>query len=143
MRVIIYEVEVPPTTTVEAPPPDGCRVLSSEQIVGRVDTGQPCVEVEVAGQNRVDLTDCLSVIVAISRWDVARDTIDLSLSDKITFQQVQRAIAFWLQDEPVPRTCGEGKVTYELMKEIIARWLTGVPICEPLPGAALEYCEDR
>lgn len=142
-RVIIYEVEVPPTTTVEAPPPDGCRVLSSEQIVGRVDTGHPYVEVEVAGQNRVDLTDCLSVIVAISRWDVARDTIDLSLSDMITFQQVQRAIAFWLQDEPVPRTCGDGKVTYELMREIIARWQTGVPICEPLPGAALECCEDR
>ncbi len=143
MRTIIYEVEVPPTTTVEAPPPEGCKVLSSEQIVGRVDTGQPCVEVEVGGQNRVDLTDCLSVIVAISRWDVARDAIDLSLSDKITFRQVQRAIAFWLQDEPVPRTCGDGKVTYELMKEIIARWLTGTPICEPLPGAAPETCEGR
>lgn len=143
VRTIIYEVEVPPTTTVEAPPPDGCKVLSSEQVVGRVDTGQPCVEVEVGGQNRVDLTDCLSVIVAISRWDVARDTIDLSLSDKITFQQVQRAIAFWLQDETVPRTCGDGKVTYELMKEIIARWLTGTPICDPLPGAAPEVCEGR
>ena len=142
-RTIIYEVEVPPNTTVEATPPDGCRVLSSEMVVGRVDTGHPCVEVEVAGQNRVDLTDCLSVIVAISRWDVARDTIDLSLSDRITFQQVQRAIAFWLEDEVVPRTCGNGKVTFELMKEIIARWLSDTPICEPLPGATPDICEGR
>jgi len=142
-REIIYEVEVPPTTTIEAPPPDGCLVLASEMIAGRVDTGHPCVETEVAGQNRVDLTDCLSVITAISRWDVTRDAINLSLSDKITFQQVQRAIAFWLQDEVVPRTCGAGKVTFELMKEIVARWLTDTPICEPLPGAVPDICEGR
>jgi PKD repeat protein len=141
VRTIIYEVEVPPTTTVEAPPPEQCEVISAEMIVGRVDTGHPCVEIDVTGQSRVELTDCLSVIVAISRWDVARDTIDLSLSDYITFEQVQRAIAFWLQDERVPRTCGDGRVTYDLMKEIIARWLTDTPICVPLPGAAVEECE--
>ncbi|MGC9529935.1 MAG: PKD domain-containing protein [Candidatus Bipolaricaulaceae bacterium] len=142
-EVIIYEVEVPATTTIEPPPPDGCRVLASEAIVGRADTGLPCVEVDVSGQNRVDLTDCLSAIVAISRWDVARDRIDISLSDKITFQQVQRAIAFWLEDDKVPRTCGEGVITYETMKEIVARWLTDTPICEPLPGAAPDVCEGR
>ncbi|HAF70858.1 TPA: hypothetical protein DCL37_05870 [Candidatus Acetothermia bacterium] len=142
-RQIIYEVEVPPTVTIEAPPADGCLVLASETIAGRVDTGQPCVEAEVAGQSRVDLTDCLSVIAAISRWDVNREAINLALSDKITFQQVQRAIAFWLEDEVVPRTCGDGKVTFELMKEIVARWLTDTPICEPLPGVVPDVCVGR
>ncbi|HNR24809.1 MAG TPA: PKD domain-containing protein [Candidatus Bipolaricaulis anaerobius] len=140
-KTIIYQVEVPPTVTVETTPPDPCKVLSSETVVGRADSGHPCLEVEVTGASRVDLTDCLNVIVAISRWDVVRDTIDLSLSDKITFPQVQRAIAFWLEGTKVPRTCAPGIVDYETMKTIIALWLTGTPICEVLPGRAPGVCD--
>ncbi|MFH1609131.1 MAG: PKD domain-containing protein [Candidatus Bipolaricaulota bacterium] len=140
-KIIIYQVEVPPTITVETTPPDPCRVLSAEMIVGRADSGHPCIEVDVAGANRVELTDCLRVIVAISRWDVARDTIDISLSDKITFPQVQRAIAFWLEGTKVPRTCSPSVVDYETMKMIIALWLTGTPICEVLPGRAPGICD--
>ncbi len=140
-KTIIYQVEVPPTITVETTPPDPCNILSAERIVGRADSGHPCVEVDVTGQSRVDLTDCLNVIVAISRWDVARDTIDLLLSDKITFPQVQRAIAFWLEGTKVPRTCAPGLVDYETMKMIIALWLTGTPICEALPGRTPGICD--
>lgn len=140
-KTIIYQVEVPPTVTVESTPPDPCKVLSRALIAGRADSGHPCIEVEVTGANRVDLTDCLHVIVAISRWDVARDTIDLSLSDKITFPQVQRAIAFWLEGTKVPRACAPGIVDYETMKTIIALWLTGTPICEVLPGRAPGICD--
>ncbi len=140
-RTIIYQVEVPPSSDVGSPPA-GCNAATAEYIVGRVDTGHPCVEVDVAGDSAVELSDCLPVIVAIAKWDVKRDTIDLTLSDKITFPQVQRAIAFWLQEESVPRTCGPSKVTYECLKEIIARWLTGTPICEPLPGSAPSICGD-
>ncbi len=140
-KTIIYQVEVPPTVTVETTPPDPCKVLSTALIAGRADSGHPCIEVEVTGANRVDLTDCLNVIVAISRWDVARDTIDLSLSDKITFPQVQRAIAFWLEGTKVPRTCAPGIVDYETMKMIIALWITGTPICEVLPGRAPGICD--
>jgi len=139
-KTIIYQVEVPPTISVETTPPDPCRVISAETVVGKVDTGHPCVEVDVEGQSRVELTDCLRVIVAISRWDVTRDTIDLTLSDKITFLQVQRAIAFWLEGSKVPRTCAPGIVDYETMKLIIALWLTGTPICEALPSRAPGYC---
>lgn len=140
-KTIIYQVEVPPTVTVETTPPDPCKILSTALIAGRADSGHPCIEVEVTGANRVDLTDCLNVIVAISRWDVARDTIDLSLSDKITFPQVQRAIAFWLEGTKVPRTCAPGVVDYETMKMIIALWITGTPICEALPGRAPGICD--
>lgn len=140
-KIIIYQVEVPPTITVETTPPDPCRILSAETIVGRADSGHPCIEVDVTGANRVELTDCLNVIVAISRWDVARDTIDISLSDKITFPQVQRAIAFWLEGTKVPRTCSPSVVDYETMKMIIALWLTGTPICEVLPGRAPGICD--
>ncbi len=141
MKTIIYQVEVPPTVTVETTPPNPCAVISREIIVGRADSGHPCLEVEVTGASSVDLTDCLDVIVAISRWDVARDTIDLSLSDFITFPQVQRAIAFWLEGTKVPRTCAPGKVDYETMKQIIALWLTKTPVCEALPRRAPGICD--
>jgi len=138
-KIIIYQVEVPPTLAVEAPL-DPCRVLALARIAGRADSGHPCIEVDVTGANRVDLTDCLNVIVAISRWDVARDRIDLSLSDIITFPQVQRAIAFWLEGTRVPRTCPPGVVDYETMRMIVALWLTRTPICEVLPGRVPPVC---
>ncbi|MBC7221023.1 PKD domain-containing protein [Candidatus Bipolaricaulota bacterium] len=140
-KTIIYQVEVPPTVTVETTPPDPCKVISTATVVGRADSGHPCLEVEVTGASWIELTDCLNVIVAISRWDVVRDTIDLSLSDKITFPQVQRAIAFWLEGTRVPRTCPPGIVDYETLKMIIALWLTGTPICEVLPGRAPGICD--
>ena len=140
-KTIIYQVEVPPTVAVQSTPPDPCRILDTAMLAGRADSGHPCIEVEVTGANRVDLTDCLDVVVAISRWNVARDMIDLSLSDKITFPQVQRAIAFWLEGTKVPRTCAPGIVDYETMKMIIALWITGTPICEALPGRAPGICD--
>ncbi len=140
-KTIIYEVTVPPTTTIEEAPADDCRVLAARQIMGRVDSGWPCIEVGVGGASRVELSDCLDVIVAISRWDVKNDEIDLLLSDKITFEQVQRAVAFWLEGDEVPRTCYPHRVGYETLKQIVALWLTGTPICEMLPTAPPELCD--
>jgi hypothetical protein len=82
----------------------------------------------------------VSVLVAISRWDVHNDRLDITLSDKISFQQVQRAIAFWLEDEVVPWTCGQ-TVGYHMLKEIIAYWLTGTNICDPLPSTPDGPCD--
>jgi PKD repeat protein len=142
-RTIVYEVEVPPTLPVEPPPPDGCGIYHVEHIAGVADTGLPCIEdIPIGGDNRVELTKCLNVIVAISRWDVERDTVDLSLSDLITLPQVQRAVAFWLEEESVPYTCG-AKIDFETLKEIIALWLTNTPICEALPAAAPGECQGR
>ena len=55
-------------------------------------------------------------------------------------EQVQRAIAFWLEDGVVPRTGGQ-TVTYETLKTIIAYWLTNTDICDPLPGAVKGACD--
>jgi len=142
-KTIIYEVTVPPTIQVKKPLPGPCPMYDFQTVVGRVDTGLPCVEVEVTGATKVELSDCLSVLAAIAKWDVYRDTIDLTLSDKITLPQVQRAIAFWLEGSRVPRTCDPGIVDFELMKTIIAYWLTGIPICEPLPGQPPSICAGR
>jgi len=137
-KMIIYQVEVPQTEAIEMPGHDPCYV-SSNDLFGLVDAALPCLETSVVGDSAVDVSDCVSVIVAISRWDVEHDRIDITLSDKISFQQVQRAIAFWLEDEVVPRTCGK-TVTYETLKAIIAYWLTNTNICEPLPGSLRDPC---
>ena len=138
-KVIIYQVEVPQTEAIEIPSSDPC-YLSSNDLFGVVDSALPCQETVVGGDSAVDVSDCLSVIVAISRWNVDNDTIDITLSDKISFQQVQRAIAFWLEDEVVPRTCGY-TVSYETLKTIVAYWLTNTNICDPLPGSVRGSCE--
>jgi len=138
-KTIIYEVEVPQTQAIEQPANNPCYV-SSNDLYGVVDSALPCQHTTVTGDSSVAVTDTLPVIVVISKWDVDNDTIDIRLSNKISFQQVQRAIAFWLEDEVVPRTGGQ-TVTYEMLKEIIAYWLTNTDICDPLPGAVPGTCE--
>jgi len=138
-KMIIYQVEVPQTQAIETPSSDPCYV-STNDLFGIVDSALPCQEVPVTGDSAVDVSDCLSVIAAISRWNVEDDTIDITLSDKISFQQVQRAIAFWLEDEIVPWTC-RNIVSYEVLKTIIAYWLTNTNICEPLPGSVQDPCD--
>ncbi len=131
MKTIIYQVEVPQSEAIEIASSDPC-YASSNDLYGVVDSALPCMETTVTGDSGVDVSECVSVLVAISRWDVQHDQLDITLSDRISFQQVQRAIAFWLEDEVVPWTCGQ-TVGYHTLKEIIAYWLTGTNICDPLP----------
>ena len=137
-KMIIYQVEVPESESIESTGDNPC-YESDNDLSGVVDSALPCQDVSVTGDAAVDITNCLSVIVAISRWDVDKDTIDITLSNKISFLQVQRAIAFWLEDEVVPRTCGH-TIDYETLKTIIAYWLTGTDICDPLPAGVQGGC---
>jgi len=139
MKTIIYQVEVPQGESVEIASSDPC-YASSNDLYGIVDSALPCMEVPVTGDSGVDVSECVSVLVAISRWDVMHDQLDITLSDRISFLQVQRAIAFWLEDEVVPWTCGQ-TVGYHMLKEIIAYWLTGTNICDPLPPAPYGPCD--
>jgi len=139
MKAIIYQVEVPQSETIEIAASDPC-YASANDLYGLVDAGLPCMEVAVTGDSGVDISECVSVLVAISRWDVDNDRLDITLSDKISFYQVQRAIAFWLEDEVVPWTCGQ-TVGYHMLKEIIAYWLTGTNICDPLPSVPAGVCD--
>jgi len=138
-KAIIYQVEVPQTEAIEIAASDPC-YASSNDIYGIVDSALPCMETVVTGDSGVDISECVSVLVAISRWDVENDELDITLSDKISFQQVQRAIAFWLEDEVVPWTCGQ-TVDYHTLKTIIAYWLTGTTICDPLPSEPYGPCD--
>jgi len=102
--------------------------------VSRVTLG--CGKRDVTGEDTVHIWQCLPVILVISRWDVLNDSLDVTLSNNISFPQVQRAVAFWQQNAAVPYTCGY-TVGYETLKTIVAHWLTGTPVTESIVGAKL------
>ncbi len=93
----------------------------------------PRFEVPTGGDTEVELVECLTVPVAIAHLDTVTNDIDVSLSNVIQFDQIQAAIAFWLEDVSVPGTCGL-TVDFETIKTLIAYWLTDTPIDKPLPG---------
>jgi len=132
-KTIVYEVTVPQNAAIKLPK-DSPYYVTTNDVYGVVDAVLPRVEVIVGGASSVGIVRELPLLGAVSRWDVKNDTIDIDLSAYISFEQVQRAIAFWLENEPVPRTNGQ-TIDYETMKTIIAYWLSNTAVCDPLPSA--------
>ncbi len=98
---------------------------------GVVDSANPQFEKGVGGDSELVIAKCLSIPIAVAYLDVETNTIDATLSSRITFEQIQAAIAFWLEDEEVPGTCGK-TIEFEVMKLLIAYWLTDTPVDLPL-----------
>jgi len=136
---IRYLVEVRETTIGQLSMYDGC-CGAPAPFLGIVSSGLECSEAEVGGESEVFVWRCLPVLLAISRWDVDEDRLDATLSDTISFPQVQRAIGFWLSTSAVPHTCGY-TVGYHMLKRIIAYWLAGTPVTKPLPGVVASPCD--
>ena len=134
-----YVVEVRATSIEQLGTYDGC-CGAPAPFVGIASSGLECSEAEVGGESEAFVWRCLPVLLAISRWDVAEDQLDATLSDAISFPQLQRAIGFWLSSSPVPHTCGY-TVGYHMLKRIVAYWLSAVPVTKPLPGVVASSCE--
>jgi len=135
-----YLVEVVETTYGSMDIYDGCGGAQAP-FVGAVSSGLECSESPVGGESEAYVWECLPVLLAISRWDVEEDRLDATLSDTISFPQLQRAIEFWLSETAVPHTCGY-TVGYHMLKRIAAYWLAGVPVTEPLPDVVATPCEE-
>ena len=121
-KTIIYEVVVPEGESTGIVRFQG----KSQGIV-------PRFEVPTGGDTEVELVECLSVPVAIAHLDTNHNEIDVTMSNVIQFDQIQAAIAFWLEDVSVPGTCGL-TIDFETIKTLIAYWLTDTPVDRPLPG---------
>ena len=127
VKTISYEVTVPVELYCV-----GCECkLDVLTLSGVVDSMNPQFELGVTGETEIVIVQCLSIPVAIAYLDVESNTIDATLSSRITFDQIQAALAFWLEEEPVPGTCGK-LIDLETMKTLIAYWLTGTPVDLPL-----------
>jgi PKD repeat protein len=121
-KAIIYEVIVP-----EGESTGMIRFQGKSQGI------LPRFETPIGGDTEVELIECLTVPVAVAHLDTRQNTIDVTLSNLIKFDQIQAAIAFWLEDVNVPGTCGLA-IDFEAMKILIAHWLTDTPVDQPLPG---------
>lgn len=117
---ITYELRVPE----EAEP-------GSFTLRGRVITTLPPGELPVQGDSEVKVVRFLSIKVAISKIDVETGELNPSLPNIISFQQIQFAVALWLEDRPVPGTNGK-RIDLRTMLELITYWLTDTPVDQPL-----------
>jgi len=121
-RRITYEVRVPED---EEP--------GTFKIDGTVITTLPDMEIPVSGDSEVKVIQFLPIKIAISRLDVKTGEIDATLSNIITFPQIQLAVALWLEDRPVPGTNGK-RIDLRTMLELVTYWLTDTPVDQPLRG---------
>jgi len=121
-KAIVYEVTVPRDEPV-----------GKVMIEGEVSGALPRFETDISGDKEIEVVECLTVPVAIAHLDVEKNVINVTLDNKISFDQIQAAIAFWLEDEAVPGTCGKS-VDFRTIQQLIAFWLTDTPVDKPIPG---------
>lgn len=121
-RRVTYEVRVPED---EEP--------GTFKIDGTVIVTLPDMEIPVRGDSEVKLIRFLPIKIAISRLDVKTGEIDATLSNIISFPQIQLAVALWIEDRPVPGTNGR-RIDLKTMLELITYWLTDTPVNQPLQG---------
>ncbi len=122
-RSVIYEVVVPMD-----------EIISQYTIEGLIESFSPDFQAEVGKEQSVNVVECLDIPVAISHLNVEQNAIDAALSNKISFAQIQTAIALWLEDEEVVGTCGK-TIDFRMLQILISYWLTDTPVDQPLPAA--------
>ncbi len=98
---------------------------------GIATSASPQLETKVDGDSQVEIKGSLDVELVLSRWDTQADALDLQLSDEISFEQVQLAVAWWLDGSVVPHSGGK-VIDFFTVQRVIARWLTGTPVDEAL-----------
>ncbi len=124
-RRIVYDVTVQPGAVSSGPLP------ARLEIAGDVDSASPAFRSAVIGERGVEITSCLSIPVALAHLDPNTDVVDLRNSEEINFDQLQRAVTFWIEEIGVPQTC-DALVDLEMLKTLTARELTNTPVDQPL-----------
>ncbi len=137
IKRIAYEVEIPltvmnPQTSAAEPP-----TLATYRIEGRVLSKVPDFQARTDGPSEFELIDGLPILVAVAHYvelngEDRLDPEDGNGDKKIDHGEALRAIAWWLEDQPVPGT-GEKKIDLATMQEIIAYWLSDTPVDQSLP----------
>lgn len=122
-RTILYRVDVPDHAE-----------LGTARFSGQAVSGVPSMEMELAGDDVVDVVRALVIPVAVSRLN-EDGRLDLRLSNFITFDQILQATVLWKEQAPVPGTDGRA-IDLPTMVTLVAHWRTGTPIDQPLPADA-------
>ena len=128
VREISYEVKVP-----------GSQTPGIFLFKGVTTSASPTIEIKASGEAQVEVKDSLPIETIVSRWDPLggsdqQGALNLKLSNTISFDQVQVAVGWWLNNDSVPFS-GSKRIDFATIQSVIARWLTNTPITEPLPGS--------
>ncbi len=125
-RTIVYDVRVPPAEAVARPLP---KLFTVE---GALTSVSPAYTAPVGGESRVEVVSCLSVPVAIAHLRVPEGRVDLKLDERITEEQLLKAVELWRRGEDVPATCNATLAPDDLQR-VLMHALLGVPVDEGLP----------
>jgi len=120
-RALVYDVVVPQST-----------IANNYYIRGSAVLPDSAFSEVTAGNSHLSVVDCLSMLIAISHWELETDTINLALDNVIQSGQAVAAADYWLYDTPIPGTCGE-KLDLEMLQMVTNYALSGVPVDEALP----------
>lgn len=121
VKTVAYDVTVPANAA-----------LKIYNLAGKISSASPAFELAVEGEGQVEITDRLPISWVVSRWDTANDRFNIQLGDQITFEQIQQAVAWWLEGKAVEHT-GGAVLNLQAILELVAYWLTDTPVYEPLP----------
>ncbi len=120
-RSLVYDVVVPQSTP-----------ANDYYIRGSTVLPDSAFSEVTAGSSHLSVVDCLSILIAVSHWELETDTINLAMDNMIQSSQAVTAADYWLYDRPIPGTCGE-LIDLKTLQLVTNYALSGVPVDEPLP----------
>jgi len=120
-RTIIYDVKVKDD---QAP--------GIFKFKGVITSAAPEFSRPVGGETQIEILAGLPIRVIMAKWDIEKQALNLQLPDKISFDQIQVAVAWWVEGKEVPKSGGK-KIDFKTIQELIAYWLTETSVFEPLP----------
>lgn len=94
---------------------------------GEIEEGWSGNSITIRGDHSLRTVNKLPPSVVISRWNVEKGKLDLTMNNYITSSQSEKAISFWVKGLVVPFTGGK-KITFSSVKEIMALHLEKEPI---------------
>ena len=94
---------------------------------GEIEEGWSERTLSLRGDESIETVKKLPPRVVISRWNVERGKLDLSMDNYISSSQSEKAISLWVRGLDVPFT-GGNKISFSTVKEIMALHLEGEPI---------------
>jgi hypothetical protein len=129
--VIVYEVAIPSAEMLLSDPLPQCFTIQ-----GTYQATVPSIETAILGDSSLEVSSTLPIPTVIAHLvpspDGQSDTIDLRMSQKLSKEQLDRALDFWRFDFAVPGTGGE-QINLAMMEHLTALFETCTPAMDPLP----------
>ncbi|MDW8329375.1 MAG: PKD domain-containing protein [Candidatus Bipolaricaulota bacterium] len=102
----------------------------------------PEITIPTEGVREFELVEGLPIRVIVAHYVGAPDQppeeerLDFKDDKLISFTQIQRAVSWWLDPNPLATVPGSGgkKIDLATMQELIAYWLSETPVDQPLPA---------